>query len=128
MKRYLLDTDILISFSKNYDPILPFIQKLIDSTDEIGVCPINVAEFYAGIPPRQHPLWNTFFASLLYWPITQKIAQQAGMWRYEFARKGKILTTADTLIAAVAKEQNAILITGNAKDYPMNIHVYPIPN
>lgn len=50
---------------------------------------------------------------------TAAIAQQAGDWRYDFARRGVQLTTTDCLIAATAHAHHATVVTGNAKDYPM---------
>ena len=119
MARYLLDTSALIDFAKGYEPAHATLVQLVEAGDELGVCPVNLAEFYAGLEPSQYPLWDEFFAALGYWPISPGSARQAGVWRYSYARQGTPLSTADTLIAAVALEQAAVLITGNVKDYPM---------
>src|SRR5438132_410259 len=57
--------------------------------------------------------------ALEYWPISREAAQQAGRWRYTYARMGRPLTTTDTLVAAVAQERRVTLVTTNVKDYPM---------
>ena len=119
MTRYLLDTSALIDFSKGREPARSEILALIAGGDEIAVCPINVAEFYAGIPPDQRPDWDTFFRALGYWHISREAARQAGSIRYDFARQGQPLSTADTLIAAVAQEKGAVIVTNNVKDFPM---------
>ncbi|MDE2994260.1 MAG: hypothetical protein OXU67_10295, partial [Chloroflexota bacterium] len=59
-----------------------------------------------------------FFKNLRYWDITKEAAIRAGQLRYEFARQGITLSTPDTLIAAVAEEQEAVIVTDNVKDYP----------
>lgn len=120
MTRYLLDTTALIDFSKGREPARTRIQAWIDGGDELGVCAVNVAEFYAGLPPQQRALWEQFLGALQLWAITRDAAIQAGIWRYDFARQGVALTTTDTLVAAVAEEQQAILVTNNLKDYPMS--------
>jgi hypothetical protein len=52
----------------------------------------------------------------------------AGQWRYDFARQGVTLHIADALIAAVAMEEEASLITANLKDFPMSgLQVLPQP-
>ena len=51
MTRYLLDTDALISYSKGRQPAVSRITQLIDQGDELGVCAVNVAEFFAGLAP-----------------------------------------------------------------------------
>ena len=119
MTRYLLDTTALIDFSKGREPACFQIQGWIDGGDELGVCAINVAELFAGLPPQQRTQWEQFLAALALWDITRQAAVQAGTWRYDFARKGVALTTTDTLVAAVAKEQQAVIVTNNLKDYPM---------
>lgn len=92
---------------------------MIDTGDEVGVCPIDVAEFYFGLPSDTHPVWDEFFSALTYWTISRQAAMQAGRYRYEFARKGQSLTTTDALVAAVAQEHHAVVVTDNVKAYPM---------
>ncbi len=119
MTRYLLDTTALIDFSNGREPARSQIQRWIDGGDELGVCAINVAEFFAGLPPKERAQWEQFLAALQLWEISREMAIQAGTWRYDFARQGTSLTTADTLVAAVAQEQEAVIVTNNLKDYPM---------
>jgi predicted nucleic acid-binding protein len=119
MTRYLLDTTALIDFSKGQEPARSRILGWIHGGDDLGVCAIIVAEFYAGVPVAARPRWDAFLGALQYWPITWAAARQAGLWRYDFARRGIALSTADTLVAAVASEQDAVLVTDNTKHYPM---------
>jgi len=108
LTRYLLDTTALIDFSKGREPARSRILKMIQEGDELGVCAVNIAEFYAGIPANQRAVWDEFTGSLQYW-------------------QGKILSTTDTLMAAVALDHQAILVTNNVKDYPMGqIQILPM--
>ena len=120
MSRYLLDTTTLIDFSKRREPVFSLIHRFIQNNDELGVSPINVAEFYSGLGTSQHPVWDEFFEPLLLWPISLAAAKQAGKFRYDFARAGVSLSTTDTLVAAVALEHRAVIVTSNVKDYPMD--------
>ena len=120
MTRYLLDTTALIDFSKNREPARSRILGMIEAGDDLGVCAINVAEFFSGVPPDQRAVWDEFIGSLYYWDITRDAARRAGHFRYSFARQGSALSTTDTLIAAVALERGATIITNNVKDYPMS--------
>ena len=119
MTRFLLDTTALIDFSKGREPAFSKIAQMISLGNELGVCAVNIAEFYSGIPQDKYPVWNEFFASLRYWEITRTAAQLAGQYRHEFAQNGKAISTTDTLIAAVARENDATIVTDNVKDYPM---------
>jgi tRNA(fMet)-specific endonuclease VapC len=120
MSRYLLDTTALIDFSKGREPAFSLIHRFIQNIDELGVSPVNVAEFYSGLAASQHPVWDEFFEPLLLWPISLAAAKQAGKFRYDFARRGVTLSTTDTLVAAVALEHRAVIVTSNVKDYPMD--------
>ncbi|MBI3970868.1 MAG: type II toxin-antitoxin system VapC family toxin [Chloroflexi bacterium] len=119
MSRYLIDTDALIDYSKGREPATSRIQQFITQDDELGVCAINVAEFFAGIAPPDRAYWQQVFSTLAYWDVSPQAAMQAGEMRYDFAQQGQTLSTTDTLIAAVAMEHGATIITSNVKDYPM---------
>jgi predicted nucleic acid-binding protein len=119
MTRYLLDTDTLIDFSKGREPTRSRVLEMIDAGDVLGVCAVNVAEFYAGLPREHRDVWDDFFASLTYWDISKDAASRAGADRYQLGRSGKSVTTTDALVAAFAREQGATIITSNIKDYPM---------
>ena len=119
MSRYVLDTTALIDLSKGREPARSWIPAVMESDDELAVCAVNIAEFFAGLPPDRRATWDQFFAALPCWPISPGAARQAGIWRYDFARRGVTLSLPDTLIAAVAGEYSATIVTSNAKDYPM---------
>ena len=86
---------------------------------QLGVCCINVAELYAGLDPQQRPRGERLIASLDYYETTRNIASLAGIYQYDFARRGTTLTAADTLIAATAVTESATLVTANERDFPM---------
>jgi len=127
MTRYLLDTTTLIDFSKGREPASSRILRMIEHGDEVGVCAIVVAEFYAGLPPQLRARWDEFFEAVRFWAVSLDSAKQAGIWRYEFARKGTRLSTTDLIVAAVANQREAVVVTNNVKDYPMEeISVLPL--
>lgn len=119
MTRYLLDTTALIDFSKGFPPATQRLTELLEQGNDLGVCAINITEFYAGILPGEEPAIDAFLEALTYWPISRTAATQAGIWRYNYARKGQILSTTDTLVAAAAHAASAVVLTDNIKHYPM---------
>lgn len=100
--RYLLDTTALIDFSKGFEPSRTKVLELIDSGQEVAVCAVTVAEFFAGLTPTEHPSWQQFFAALPYLHISLDVAAQAGIWRYQYNRRGLLISTTDALVAATA--------------------------
>jgi predicted nucleic acid-binding protein len=117
--RYLLDTTVLIEASRLREPALSWLREALRKSDEVGVCAVIVAEFFAGLRPDERPRWETFVAELTYWASTREMARQAGIYRYTYARLGRTIQTADALIAATAAAVGATLVTDNIKDFPM---------
>jgi predicted nucleic acid-binding protein len=120
MTRFLLDTDALIDFSKRREPASSRILSWIDAGETVGVCAITVAEFAAGLSTERLGEWEEFLTSLTYGEIGPQSAMRAGQDRYFFARQGKAISITDCLIAAVARQQQAFVVTGNVKHYPMD--------
>lgn len=119
MAAYLLDTDILINASKNQNIEANWILENIEQGNKLYICLVNILEFFAGIAPKEHSNWQEFIDRLKFIETSKESAYQAAIWRYDFARKGKQVSTPDALIAAVAKEHNLTLVTNNLKDFPM---------
>lgn len=119
MSLYLLDTSALIDFSKGFEPSTSRVKRLLDQGAILGVCAVNIAEFYAGVLPGTNAAWDEFIEALEYWEISREAAVQAGAWRKVYALEGKALSTTDMLIAAVAAERGAILLSDNAKHFPI---------
>jgi predicted nucleic acid-binding protein len=105
-----------------------FIQGLHQRGETLAVCDIVIAEVYAGLHPQDRPKAAVLLNTLTFLPTTPTIAQQAGEWRYTFARQGTQLAASDTLVAATAYIHQATIVTANVKDYPMKeVTVLPLP-
>ena len=120
MARFLLDTNVIIDFSRAIEPAYSLITTMMSSADEIGTCAIVVAEFFSGLAPGDHRAWQAFFDGLDDWPVDRSTAERAGLYRYTLARRGITLAIPDLLIAAVAVSENATLVTSNDRDFPMS--------
>jgi predicted nucleic acid-binding protein len=118
MTRYLLDTTVLIDFSKGREPSRSTIPSMIEQGDELGVCAVNVAEFYSGLLPGSDPDSDAFISALGFWEITRESAVRAGSDRFDHSRRGTHLSVADALIAATARGHDAVLLTGNPRHSP----------
>jgi predicted nucleic acid-binding protein len=117
--RFLLDTTVLIEASRHREPALSWLHEALRTPDEVGVCAVIVAEFFAGLRPNERPRWEAFIDELTYWVTTREVATQAGIYRYDYARRGQTILTADALIAATAAAVGATPVTDNAKHFPM---------
>ncbi len=119
MARYLLDTDAIIDYFFGIPSTVALIQDLHARGETLCVCDVVIAEVYAGLHPEHREPAEQFVFACAFLPTSPAIAQQAGRWRYDFARKGVALATTDTLIAAVAEAHSATIVTGNIRHYPM---------
>ena len=119
MAKYLLDTTVLIDHLRGRQKVAETVIRLARQGHELGVCCINIAELYSGLNDNERAGAEKLIDSLDYYEISKDIAKMAGCYRFEFARKGITLTTSDTIVAAVAINYGAILVTANVKDYPM---------
>jgi predicted nucleic acid-binding protein len=123
MALQLLDTSALIDLSKGSEPTTTWLKQQSAAGEELGICPITVTEFYSGLEAVEYPQWDEFFATLTFCPISFNAAIQAGKWRASFRARGIQLSTTDTLIAAVAVEIGAVVVTSNTRHYPMQVRL-----
>jgi predicted nucleic acid-binding protein len=118
MNHYVLDTTVLIELSKRRESAIPLVTELAKD-GILALCPINITEFYAGVEPGDHPEMDAFIEQLHLLPISRSVAHQAGAYRRAFRKRGLVLSTTDTLIAAAAASEFATVVTGNPKHFPM---------
>jgi predicted nucleic acid-binding protein len=117
--RYFLDSDTLIDYSKGHEPVTSRVRTLLEHEHEIGICAIQIGEFFTGLPPEDREAWSIFLSSIHLWEISIDAAIRAGSDRYHFARQGQQLSLTDCLTAAAAREHDAILLTNNLRHFPM---------
>lgn len=119
MARYLLDTDILIDVSREREPGRSRVRELLAEGNEIGICAVQLTEYYAGRRRGESARWDAFIDAMPCWEIAPETAIQAGHYRFSFARRGRTIHTPDALSAAVAWRMRATVITRNVKDFPV---------
>ncbi|MGE0539886.1 MAG: type II toxin-antitoxin system VapC family toxin [Dehalococcoidia bacterium] len=119
MTYHLLDTDSLIDYLAGRPDTIALLQQLDVQGDTLCACDVVIAEVYSGLLQRDWSRGQAFLAGMTFLTTTPAMAQQAGEWRFSFARRGISLPTTDCLIAATAHGHQAIVVTGNVKDFPM---------
>jgi predicted nucleic acid-binding protein len=117
--KYLLDADTLIDYILDRGNARPRITAMIEQGDEVAVCAITVAEVYSGLSDKRRDLWESWIMALSYWHIGYDDAVRAGRYRKAASETGRTLAVTDSLLAAVAHDKDAVLLTSNIKDYPM---------
>lgn len=116
MTLYLLDTNHL-SAAINRDADLR--AKLRDVRlrgDRIGTCVPVLCELHAGIAltaRRDHNqrLLRQLLREVRTWPIDHKTAELYGELYHELRRSGKALSQVDIMLAALARQTSAVLVS-----------------
>jgi predicted nucleic acid-binding protein len=125
---YLLDTSIIIDVLNEKKDRSALLLGLVEGGHTLACCPVNVAEIYAGLRPKEERRTAALLNSLQFFPITFSIAELAGRLKQIHGGRGKTLAIPDTMIAAVAIGNQLTLLTDNTKDFPMKeLRIYPLP-
>lgn len=119
MGKFLLDTTALIDYLRGQGDTVQLVNSLAHQGHRLGLCCINVAEVYSGLNQQERAGADRLTDTLDFYEVSREVAKRAGQYRYDFARQGITLSTADTLVAATATGEGATLVTANARDFPM---------
>jgi len=126
--RLLLDTSILIDVLRFRNRRREWLAELARGGHSLATTTLNIAEIYAGMRPAEESKTEALLGGLEMYELSGTSARLAGKLKNTWARKGRTLTLADTIVAAVAIERGCALLTDNRKDFPMpEVQLYPLP-
>src|SRR5439155_6145647 len=117
--RLLLDTSILIDVLRLRNRRREWLAELARGGHSLATTTLNIAEIYAGMRPAEESKTEALLGGLEMYELSGTSARLAGKLKNTWARKGRTLTLADTIVAAVAIERGCALLTDNRKDFPM---------
>jgi predicted nucleic acid-binding protein len=126
--KLLLDTSILIDVLRLRNQRREFLAELVRRGHTLSTTTLSIAEIYAGMRPAEEAPTEVLLGVLEVYELTLSSARLAGRLKNNWARKGRTLTLADTIVAAIAIERGCALLTDNRKDFPMaEVQLYPLP-
>ena len=124
----LLDSSVLIDALRSRRGRRQWLAGLVRAGHGLATSALNLGEVYAGMRPEEEAQTKAFLGALECHAITAGVAEAAGRLKRQWAQKGRTLTLADTMVAAVAIEQGSPLATDNRKDFPMpGLQFYELP-
>jgi predicted nucleic acid-binding protein len=124
---HLLDSDTIIDHLRRRPPAQALLRGLYVRGEDLCISDVVLAEVYSGLHELDRSELENLTRNMLYLPTTPEAATQAGIWRYEYRRQGRQLSTQDCLIAATAYVHGAVLVAGNLRDFPMpELSVLPL--
>ncbi len=126
--KILLDTSVLIDVLRRRNQRREALAELVRADQMLATTSLNVAELYAGMRLGEEALSEAFLSGLECFDLTGTAARLAGKLKNQWAKRGRTLALADTVIAAIAIEQRCALLTDNHKDFPMpEVQLYSLP-
>jgi predicted nucleic acid-binding protein len=126
--RLLLDSSVLIDVLRSRHGRRELLVDLAHARHFLATSALNVAEVFAGMRPREQARTEEFLDALECFALTKTTAKLAGTLKNTWARKGRTLTLADAIVAAIALDHGCTLVTDNRKDFPMlELEYYPLP-
>lgn len=126
--KLLLDTSVLIDVLRYRNRRHEWLTELVRGGHTVSTTTLNIAEIYAGMRPGEEGKTEALLDGLEAHELNGSDARIAGKLKSTWARKGRTLTLADTIIAAIAIGRGCALVTDNGKDFPMaDVELYRLP-
>lgn len=117
---YLIDTNVVSEFVKKSPNSK--VMEWVQSAEFLAISVVTVEEAHFGLAwqpnARKLALFNGIVQTMhAVYPITESIAQRAGVLRGQFQAQGVVRSAPDMLIAATAQEHQLIIATRNVRDF-----------
>ncbi len=115
---FLLDTNFVIGLLRGARPYWMYLEKLTEQTSP-AISTVTRAEIYAGCHPEEEADTKRLLGCFKAVPVNTGIADMAGRYAYQFARRGITVHLEDALIGATAVHEGLVLVTHNVSHFPM---------
>lgn len=119
-ERLVLDTNIVIDLLKKVPSIVDRFLSLKEAQTRFLICPLVVAEVYAGAFKREHKDVEALFDLCDRIDMDIDTGRMAGLYANQFAKAFSGISLEDYVLAATARTHRCPLWTHNRKHYPMD--------
>lgn len=120
----LVDTSILIDYLRGHQPAAQLLENE-RATGVLQASEMTRLEILAGMRSAEEPPTRRLLLALVWHPIDEEIAEQAGALGREWLASHRGIDGAALAIAATALTRNARLLTRNVKHFPMFVGLTP---
>lgn len=128
MSAYLVDSDIIISYTKRRPWATALLQDVV-SADEAPLSAISAVttfEVLQGLQDPEKPTIRRLLAAFRCLPVTDRVAHLAATLVRRERQKGRRLGIADALIAATALLHGLVVVTANRRHFTgLGVELYP---
>ncbi|MBA3603007.1 MAG: type II toxin-antitoxin system VapC family toxin [Parachlamydiaceae bacterium] len=118
LEKLLIDTDVIIDYLRGNSLAIAYLNE-VQAKYICYISTITIAELFSGVRDENekqllHNFSKEFYVSM----FNESLAQKAGLFRRDYG-KSHGASLADCIIAAIAEDLGATLITLNKKHFPM---------
>ncbi len=99
LRRYLLDTTVLIAHLRGESDVTQLLLDLLATGSRLGICCVNVAEVERGLRPQERKRAKVLIERLEYFDTTREAARRAGTYQARLQRQGLTLHTPEAIVA-----------------------------
>src|SRR5260370_34461100 len=126
--KLLLDTTVIIDVLWDRKGRRELMADLLRNGHSLSTSVLNVAEVYSGIRPGEEALTEAFLDGLAEYELGSQVARAAGKLRITWAKKGRTISLADAIVAAIAIDQRRACLSDNRNDVPLpELRLHPLP-
>lgn len=118
MSKYLLDSDIIIWCLRGRKETIELVKKIQDEGIP-ACCALSVIEIMLGAKKREEKTTQAFLDALDVYAVDKNVANLAAKYIRDYKPKGQTLDFVDASIAATCLINKLVLVTYNAKHFPM---------
>jgi len=115
--RYLLDTTLLADHANGYPPAVALLRQLFEEGGELYTCDVVTCEALSGGTDEHLQAIRALLRPLEYVATSPVAARWAGRSRLRRHHEGGKLGIGDALIAGVAIDLRAVVVTRNRPDF-----------
>lgn len=118
MKRYLLDTNHLGNALDEHGPVQTRLRKALQLGARCGTCVPALCEALVGIRQtarreKNERMLDRLVSELRIWPVDLSLVASFADIRADLKSRGRHFSQIDIMIAAIARQQKAILLTSD---------------
>jgi predicted nucleic acid-binding protein len=117
--RLVLDTNIVIDLLKKVPAVVDRFLALREANTQFLICPLVVAEVYAGAFKREYKDIEALFDLCQRIDMDTDTGRRAGQYANQFGKAFQGISLEDYVLAATALVYRCPLWTHNRKHYPM---------
>src|SRR5260221_14024279 len=118
--KLLLDTTVLIDVLRNRNGRRELLADIVRTGHTLCTSSMNIAEVYSGLREGEEVRTEALLDGLEEFEIGGRAARAAGKLKMAWSKKGRTVSLADAIVAAIANEQSGGLPTANRQKFPMS--------